>query len=258
MAETPILHLHLGTDEQVNRNWEILDDVMHRLARGVQIPDDLSILGSLDVRDNLTVGGLTTLNGLLNAAGGIETPLAVMTNAEVMEGLVIHGGIAGALTVENGTVSFPDQSLDGSDFKKGASVQSVNVSTPNINLTAIPVAPGAVLNALTVTDEDDRFELVLAQTSLQIGLAADAVCNGSVSYTLKRGSDASGVSVQTRAFQYAFTRAQTLTFPITIVRVGAPPLADTRRWSLVATASTAPTPATLTQTFTQIHCIQFR
>jgi hypothetical protein len=262
MAETPTLHLHLGTDAATNRNWEILDDAMHRLARGVQIPDDLSVLGSLDVRDNLTVGGTATVSGGISAAGGfLSTGTDIPTTLHGPLYVEDEGRFAGfpdALRVDTGNIVFPPFSLEGAFFEKNASVQTVAASTPNVNLLGIPVAPGVVLNSLDVADDDNRVALVLAQTTLQIGLAADATVNGSVSYSLKRGSDVGGVSVQTRAFQYAFTRAQTLSFPITIVRVGVPVAADARRWSLVATASAAPAPATLTAAFTQIHYLQLR
>jgi len=253
MAETPTLHLALGADTEMNRNWQILDDVMHRLAKGVQITDDLSILGSLDVRDNLHVGGTSTFVGQVDTTA--LTAQSLLTGTLAASGLLTgHAG----LTIDGGSVVLPAQSLDGAAFQKAATVQTVAASTPNVTLVGIPVTPGVVLNALDVSDDDNRVGLVIAQTTLQIGLAADASVNGSVSYSLQRGSDAAGVSVQTRAFQYAFTRAQTLSFPITIVRVGVPPAADARRWSLVATASAAPAPATLTAAFTQLHVLQLR
>lgn len=252
MAETPVLHLTLGTDIEVNRNWEILDDAMHRLARGTQIPDDVSILGSLDVRDNLTVHGLTTLNNVV--ANDIQA-----RNLDLLGSATIAGAlaVAGPVTFSGLPLLFPDESIDGDTFMKNAPVQTVGVSAAFVGTTAL--SPTAVeVNRLTLPTNEDvgRWELVLVQATVRITIGAPPASNVSV-LELRRGVGA-GTVIQSRAFSHSFAGSASVIFdfPVTIVRVTQP--TDTsHQWSLWA-SRTGDAGVTATATFGQIHCIQFR
>jgi hypothetical protein len=259
--ETPTLHLSLGSDADANRNWQILDDVMHRLARGVQIPDDLSILGSLDVRNNLQVGGDATVNGTLTAnhviTGDLDSSGVLRAAALAATGIVSSSG---GLLVSAGAVSFPDQSLDGVDFQKGATVQTVAVGTAQTTLVALtsPTPVALALVDLDAAEEQGRWQLVIAQATIRISFGASGSApNIVVTLTLRRGP---ATDVQTRTLTYVASQAPgdglDMDVPITIVRIAQPPdLAH--QWSLWGSVVKS-AGSSVYRAFAQLHTLQLR
>jgi hypothetical protein len=248
MAETPILHLSLGTDTEMNRNWQILDDAMHRLAKGVQIPDDLNILGSLDVRDNLHVGGTSALDG------GVDT--STLTATDILTGtLAASGRLTGhaGLTIDGGSVVLPALSLDGAALQRGATIQTVGVSAANNTVILLNNTAAQELNRLTLdaTEDVGRWQIILVQLSFYIdGSTTGGLMN--VVFELRRGA----AGVQNRAFTYKIANGTTAAIPLTMVRITQP--SDTiHEWSIWGVTGTAGPPP-VNVNFSQIHCIQFR
>lgn len=241
-TETPILHLGLGTDERTNRNWRILDDALHRIAKGIQIADDLSVLGSLDVRDNLHVGGDATIDGSLTAA----TIFSQVTNVEQLL------DVKGTLQAE-GPVILPPRSLDGAAFVKGATIQGVWIGAAT-GQQAIPVSPTWLTVATATPDAAEdvgRYEIVFAQATCAVNLP-NAGFSISVTYALQRGS----VQQQSRTFSWVgFNTNVNGTMPLTMVRLHLVTDAVPQPWTLVATSSTL---NACSNHFGQVHVLQLR
>lgn len=240
-TETPVLHLSLTDDERLNRNFQILDDALHRLAKGVQIADDLSILGSLDVRDNLHVGGQTTLGGSLD----VPTIFSQVTNvAQLLD-------VKGTLQAE-GPVILPPRSLDGAAFMKGATIQGVWIGAVT-GQQAVPVSPTWLTVATATPDAAEdvgRYEIVLAQATCAVNMP-NAAFTISVTYALQRG----GVQQQSRTFSWVgFNTDVNASVPITMVRLHLVTDAP-QPWTLVATSNTL---NACSNTFAQVHVLQLR
>lgn len=242
MADTPNLHLTLGADADQNRNWQILDDVMHRLARGTTIADDVFIEGSLEVRNN------TTLDGPVSAPAGITT--GILTANDV---------VTTALHVGAGPVVLPNESITQAMLLRGATVQTAQTGTPGSPVTLSTTAQQLATLLLNPVDDPNCWQLVIAQVTMQIGLNADqgTPASNQVSLVLRRGG-AMGQDMQSRSFPYTLTRAGFFTLPFTLVRITKPPTLDEARWSVTGLLQSIPGVASYQSQFAQMHVIQFR
>jgi hypothetical protein len=260
MAETPILHLTLGADDQVNRNWQILDDVMHRLAKGVQITDDLSILGSLDVRDNLHVGGTSILTGQVSAPTGIDTGILTASTA-LLQAVTVSGALQAqaGLTVSAGPVVLPNQSIDGAAFMKSATVQTVAVGTARTTELVLTATPQQVASVtLDASEELGRWQVIFAQATFRVSFGSATVPSSTAPrLTLRRAS----TDLQSRSFPWSTDPAPSpyinRSVPVTMVRITQPgDLAHDYSlwgddWNAIGGGNSA-------ISFAQLHVIQLR
>lgn len=218
--ETPTLHLSLSDDERLNRNWELLDQFFTRLASPAAAPGDLDVLGNLTVAGNATIAG-TLQAGVAHFSGPVD----------VAGLLTLNGGLA----VTGGPVSFPDLSIDGTDLKKGATIQAFETG---------PEATGT--QPLTFTDQelavtlDDGMEdigrtsLVIAQVVLNVGLVSDApggpsICNAT--FSIWRGA-APGAMIASRRIGRTQKYQGFIEIPLTFMWVGLAPGAAQKRWAI--------------------------
>jgi hypothetical protein len=255
MAVTPTLRLTLGSDTQTNRNWEILDDALRRISKGQQIADDLNVLGSLTVRDNADVGGTLHVAGLSTLSGGTDT--STLTAADILTGtLDATGRLTGhaGLTLDGGSIVFPNQSLDGADFQKAATVQGVWVGTAAGQVSLSATAASLATVATDATEELGRWEIVVAQGTLQISYGSTPPA---IVVTLELRRDAT--AVQSRVLEYyssATLDGLDLDVPFTMVRLAQPPTAG-GSWSVWGSASINAGALAMSK-FAQMHCLQLR
>jgi hypothetical protein len=243
MAETPTLRLTLGADADANRNWQILDDTMHRLAKGQQIPDDLNILGSLVVRDNLNVGGTSTLQNL--------TASTLTAQNGTFSGAV---GVTGAL--QAGSLVLPAQSLDSAALQKLAAVQGAWIGGVGALVTLSATPQQLALVTCDPGEDTGRYEIVIAQGTLRVGYGTGTSPSVNVQLELRRGT----TPTQTRTLAYsaaAATPTLVLDAPFTMVRLSNIADLTTHDWSVWGTG-TISGGAIATVPFAQMHVLQLR
>jgi hypothetical protein len=251
MADTPNIHLALTGDADEIRNWQILDAAIRAIGLRAIIPEDLLIQGDLEVT------GDTHVDGSLQVGGQTSLGVLSVSQPATFLGAV---GLESMLNVVNGPVILPPGSIAPAALAANASIHGAQSGTANTAQVPIPVAPGVQLATLLLSPADDptRWQLVIAQVTLQVGMSSDNVAgiSNSITLTLRRGGTA-GADQQSRAFPYTLTRAGYLTIPVTIVRVTKPPTLDEPRWSINATLASAPGSVTYGSFFAQVHAIQF-
>jgi hypothetical protein len=241
MAETPVVHLALGSDEATNRNWKILDAAIHALGLRTIIPDDLLIQGNLEVTGNAMI------DGILTTLGGFDPGIQPVTFRD--------------LTADNalfaGGVTFQPGSIAGSALAANASLYSIGIGTPMTSVMTVPVTPTQLATVvMNPIDDQTRFELVVMQATLRFGLSADQSLQTCLAtLTLRRGG-AAGVDQASRPITISLSRTSYIDVPVTLVRVTQPVMYDEPRWSLVGSASAGLISCQCS--FAQVYVIQFR
>jgi hypothetical protein len=242
-ADTPNLHLIHGTDADVNANWDKLDAAYKALGARTIIPDDLLIQGNLEVQGNAVI------DGILTALGGFDPGIQP-----------VHFGTLDANNASfNGPVTFQPGSIDGTALAPNAAIYTAQSGNAQTAQVPIPVSPGVQLATLLMNPVDDpaRWELILAQVTLQIGLNSVANVSNQIQLILRRGG-VSGADQQSRNFPFTLTQPGFLSIPLTIVRLAKPPTLDEPRWTLNALVTSPPGSTTYASLFAQVHVIQFR
>lgn len=242
-ADTPNLRLVYGTDADVNANWDKLDAAFKALGARTIIPDDVLIQGSLEVQNNALIDGvLTVLGGFSPPLGTVTFPNLAANNASFF-----------------GPVTFQPGSIDGASLTPNAAIYTAQSGFANTAQVPIPVAPGVQLATLLLSPADDpaRWELILGQVTVQIGLNSASNLSNIVQLTLRRGG-AAGADQQSRQFPFTLTQAGFYSFPLTLVRIAKPPTLDEPRWSITGQMMSPPGVATYASLFGQVHVIQFR
>lgn len=242
-GDTPNLHLVHGTDADVNANWDKLDAAYKALGARTIIPDDVLIQGSLEVQDNAVI------DGILTALGGFDPGIQPVT----------FGTLGANNATFNGPVSFQPGSIDGAALAPTAAIFTAQSGTPQTAQVPIPVSPGVQLATLLLNPADDpaRWELIIAQVTLQIGMSGAGNVSNQVQLILRRGG-VSGADQQSRTFPFTLTQPGYLSIPLTIVRIAKPPTLDEPRWSLTGLITSAPGSTTYATLFAQVHVLQFR
>lgn len=250
---TPNIHLALGDDADVNRNWEILDQAIKAIGLRTIIPDNVLIQGNLEVAGNtqldgtLQVSAPTTL-GILNVSN-----TATFLSAVAMDGAVI---------IPNGPVTLPPGSIAGAALAPGAAVQGVWVGTARttplgLNPTLVELASVAT----DATEDPNRWSLVVAQATARLEFGASGTApNGTVTLTIRRGA----TDVQSRTFTYDTSYLGTLDgldldIPYTMIRL-AKPGDTTNIWRVMGSLTQVGggDPLDVFCQFAQVHTIQFR
>jgi hypothetical protein len=155
------------------------------------------------------------------------------------------------LTVNSGSVVFPDLSIDGADFQKGAAVQGAWVGTaagPSPVLNTTPVQCAIVT---TPGEQVGRWSVVIVQATIRFTYSTGAPTLAPV-LEIRQG----GTGVQTRTVATSGTGLSFIfDVPITMVRIVQP--ATIGDWSLWASAPAASGGTSVIQ-FSQVYVIQLR
>ena len=255
---TSTLGLTLGTDERQNDNWRKLDTLVANLAARNVIPGDLLVDGNLEVTGTSTLTGPVTTPsidaGTINTGSVIQAGGLVTANA----GIRVAGG---NFQVDSGNVIFPDQSLNGADLMKGATVQGIWVGAPvNVGSVITPNVPTKLAEVATdASEETDRWTLIVAQVTLRLNYGTPGNPYIPITLTLRRGN---ATDLQTRFFEYASSaplEGLDLDIPLTMFRVMqiSAGLIGDRLWSVWATVNPN-TGGQVLQQFAQLYALQLR
>jgi hypothetical protein len=245
-TETPALHLAHTDDQRQNRNWDILDSAVFRIAQlqSQTIPGDLFVQGILDVTRDATIHGMLT-------AGSLNLGDILAQRIEAQGLLVADAGVTVA-----GTVTLPPESVPGAALAPGAAVPGVWVGVADA--TQQTLVQGTPLQfAVCPTDASEttpHWSLVIAQATVRVqyGSLGPTV---QLRMDLRRGATVA----QSRTFQWDSSAALDgldLDIPLTLVRVAQPDASA--QWSLWGTVTLYHNGGLALKTFGQIHVIQFR
>ena len=240
-GQTNTLHLSLGPDTDVNRNWQILDAAMTRLSRGTIIPDDVLIQGDLEV------GGNATINGAL-VAGSIDTGLLTAGTATITGGLEVGGTLSA-----NGPVNFQPGSISGLALAPDAAVVTAQVGATGAQRTITPVGTPIELCTLTLPAATaGHWLLLIAQLSAHFFTPNLSGGQGFVDFTLR----ADTTPVQMRSLQQVVTTDIDLNVPLTMIWLNHALLPAA--WSVWATAQALTGSMQITVNHSVIGAIQLR
>src|SRR5262245_14708965 len=246
------LGLTLGADEATNRNWELIDQAMRALGARQVIPEDLLIVG------NLEVDGTSLLHGLVTPPAGIDTGNLTASMTSLGDTTVRTN-----LTVEdslhvNGDITLLAGSLDGAAFAPGATIKTAVTGTANTSAITLNATAQEIAFVDLPAEEvgTGRWELIILQATVSFAYTGAVAAGSSITATLHRGAGA-GTDVQFRSLLVSFSAPTTVEVPLTMVRLTQPTAADANRWSYKCAASVAAN-YTVRSTFGQLHVVQFR
>jgi hypothetical protein len=239
MAETPTLKLSLSGDERQNRNWELIDAALQRIATGELLARDIELLGTL----RATRGA--AFDGPVVAPAGVTAGHLEVSGRAALQDLSVTG-----IAAFSGPTSFPAGAISPVALGAGAAVGSVSVSEAK----TAPVPLGDVPTQLdrlrpSASEGIGRWEILVAEATFRLALAGAV----RLAVELHHGD----LVHEVRHFTYGGTGIA-LDIPVTLFRV------SQRRnlaagWSLWASRTlTAGKGSQVLCQFAQLHAVELR